>query len=54
LRSRGRAFDDIIPELHRVQPVIRPALPEELLMRTTLDDASAIEHENLIGVDDRR
>jgi hypothetical protein len=43
-----------IPDLHRVQPMIESAVCKQRIVSPSLHDATAIQHENQIGVDDRR
>src|SRR5689334_22346513 len=40
--------------LHAPELRIAAVLGEELLVRAALDDAAVLEHQDLIGVDDRR
>src|SRR5215203_3020819 len=50
-RDQRIAFEAV---LSRVQPVIAPVGPQQLFVRTALDDFTVLEHENLIGAADRR
>jgi hypothetical protein len=48
-----RTLDRLVAELHRVKAEVCAALAEQFLMGASLDDAPAVDYENLVGMDDR-